>query len=149
MTKETQQQYVPDIENIENKQISENNETEKKGVKPSPVPLSLMKKVKNQIKDNNICDKSLTDIKIVCQTFVDLIIHETKIGNTISLPNHMTFKRIVRKQRKHHNPKTREEIMKPPHYVMSMDVKPALKQKYSNIPIKENKNEEHNVNTKK
>jgi nucleoid DNA-binding protein len=72
-------------------------------------------------------------IKSVCDTFVKTVIHKVEKGNNITLTNHLTFKRVLRKARKHRNPKTGAVIMKPEHYAIAVKVKPALKQQFNNI----------------
>ena len=102
-------------------------------LKLSAVPMPLVKKVKEQL--DGIQFKNLNELKTVLETFVNVIVETTKDGTSVTLPNYMTFKRVYRNERRHKNPKTKEEIIKPEHYVMSMYVKSQLKKQFEDIPI--------------
>jgi nucleoid DNA-binding protein len=78
---------------------------------------------------------SAKDIKTVCEVFVKSLVSHVKTGGTVSFTNNMTFKRVTRDNRTHKNPKTGEEVFKPTHYVMVMEVKQALKKQYGEIPV--------------
>ena len=149
------------VENVKNESVvktetkTETNtepEKTKKSVSPSSVPLPFVKKVKDYMKEYNLNEqstKTLSDIKHICQTFIDVVMNMTKEGNTVSFPNHMTFKRTLRRERTHHNPKTREEIVKSPHYVLTMEVKPNLKERFSKVDVVKSEPKTKKVATKK
>ena len=67
------------------------------------------------------------DVKEICEAFVKTLVEKVQAGDTVSFTNNMTFKRQVRSARTYKNLKTGDPIKKPSHYVMSMQVKPALK----------------------
>lgn len=112
---------------------------ESKPSSPSSVPMPIVKKVKEYLNSNekttHIGARSAAELKVVLEAFVHTIVEMTKNGTTVSLPNHMTFKRTFRNERTHRNPKTREEIVKPAHYVLSMDVKAFLKKEFAQIEV--------------
>lgn len=99
----------------------------------SPVPMPLAKKVAEAVQDEvKVTQK---DVKAICEAFVRTIVRETMAGNTVALPNFFTLKRVLRKARTHKNPQTKEEIHKPAHYVLSMDVKTNLKQQFEKLEV--------------
>lgn len=100
----------------------------------SPVPMPLVKRVADTLGDE-IGKVTLKDIKAICEAFVKTIVQETLQGSTVALPNFMTFKRVLRNQRTHKNPKTKEEIVKPAHYVLTMDVKAQLKKSFEGVEV--------------
>lgn len=100
----------------------------------SPVPMPLAVKVAKSLGDE-IPKLTQKDVKAVCEAFVRTIISETMEGNTVALPNYITFKRVLRKERTHKNPQTKEAIVKPQHYVLSMDVKAALKKQFEEVKV--------------
>lgn len=78
---------------------------------------------------------STKDVKTVCEVFVKSLVSQVKTGGAVSFTNNMTFKRVTRDDRTHKNPKTGEEVFKPAHYVMVMEVKQALKKQFEEIPV--------------
>jgi DNA-binding protein HU-beta len=102
----------------------------------SPVPMPLAAKVAKALGDEiKITQK---DVKAICEAFVKVIVADTLEGNTVALPNYITFKRVLRKERKHKNPQTKEEIVKPAHYVLCMDVKASLKKQFEEVKVDPN-----------
>lgn len=99
----------------------------------SPVPMPLAKKVSETLGDE--LKISQKDIKTVCEAFVKTIVNETTAGRTVALPNYFTFKPMLRKERTHKNPQTKEEIFKPAHWVLSMDVKANLKKVFEGVKV--------------
>lgn len=77
------------------------------------------------------------DVKEICEAFVKVLVDKVKEGTTVSFTNNMTFKRQVRSKRTYKNLKTGDPIEKPPHYVMCMQVKPALKKVFDEIKVDE------------
>lgn len=102
------------------------------------VPTELVKLVKRNVEK----EMSVKDVKEVCEAFVKTLIGEVLRGRSVSLTNNMTFKRALRGDRVHKNPKTGEEVHKKAHYVMSMDVKPALKRQFEEIEVDAGEREE-------
>lgn len=99
----------------------------------SPVPMPLAKKVSETLGDE--LKISQKDIKTVCEAFVKTVVNETMAGRTVALPNYFTFKPVLRKERTHKNPQTKEEIFKPAHWVLSMDVKANLKKVFEGVKV--------------
>jgi nucleoid DNA-binding protein len=110
----------------------------KKTLSPVPMPLaakvakSLQEDAKSRGEDFKVTQK---DVKAICECFVKTIISDTIDGNTVALPNYLTFKRVLRKERTHKNPQTKEAIVKPAHYVLCMDVKAALKKQFEEVRV--------------
>ena len=75
------------------------------------------------------------DVKELCELFVKTLVDKVKNGDTVSFTNNMTFKRQQRCARTYKNLKTGEAINKPPHYVMCMQVKPALKKAFDEVVV--------------
>ena len=115
--------------------------------KLSAVPMPLVKKVKEQL--DGIHFKNLSELKTVLETFINVIVETTKDGTSVTLPNYMTFKRVYRNERRHKNPKTKEEIVKPEHYVLSMYVKAQLKKQFEEIPVTDRPAEKQEVSAEK
>lgn len=110
----------------------------KKTLSPVPMPLaakvakSLQEDAKSRGEDFKVTQK---DVKAICECFVKTIISDTIEGNTVALPNYLTFKRVLRKERTHKNPQTKEAIVKPAHFVLCMDVKAALKKQFEEVHV--------------
>ena len=75
------------------------------------------------------------DARKVCDAFISTLIDHVKTGKSVSLKNCITFKRVLRGDRNHKNPKTGEGIFKKAHYVMTMDVKPALRREFEELVV--------------
>lgn len=103
------------------------------------VPMPLVKKVKEQLA-GEISFKNQTELKTILETFIEVIVDTVSRGDSVTLPNVMTFKRMMRKQRTHMNPKTMDAIVKPAHYVFSMYVKAKLKKQFEAIEVEEEEN---------
>ena len=67
--------------------------------------------------------------------FVRMLIADTAAGRVNSITNFVTFKREVRKARDHKNPQTLDVVHVPDHYVMKVDIKPAVKNLLKALPI--------------
>lgn len=96
------------------------------------VPTEFVKLLKDDMGDTKLSSK---DIKAVAESFVRILVSQIKSGSSVSFTNNMTFKRALRGDRTHKNPKTGEEVFKKAHYVMCMDVKPALKKVFEDIKV--------------
>lgn len=102
----------------------------------SPVPMPLAIRVSKALQESNPEIKiTQKDVKTVCEAFVKTIVTDTLDGNTVALPNYLTFKRVLRKERTHKNPQTKEAIVKPAHYVLTMDVKANLKKQFEEVKV--------------
>lgn len=77
----------------------------------------------------------IKEVKEIAETFIKTLVDKVKNGETVSFTNHMTFKRQVRGPRTYTNLKTQEPIEKAPHYVLSMQVKPALKRAFDDVEV--------------
>jgi nucleoid DNA-binding protein len=135
------------VEDVAAEESDGSTDSKKSRKVTNAVPDSLVKLVKanlpTEIQDLKLTQKS---IKAICESFVKTMITEVKNGNNITLTNHMTFKRVLRNDRTHKNPKTGEEIFKPAHYVMTMDVKPALKKHFAELEVEAAEEAEVNDN---
>jgi nucleoid DNA-binding protein len=96
------------------------------------VPRDFQKLVMNNLPGSALSAK---DVKTVCEVFVKTLVSHVKSGETVSFTNNMTFKRVARDDRTHKNPKTGDEVFKPAHYVMVMEVKQALKKQFEEVPV--------------
>ena len=133
---------------------SDDSSASKQRVVNSCVSMEFVKVVKGALPDDIKVDLTRTDLKLICETFVKTIISQVMSGEKVTLTNHMTFKRTLRKERKHVNPQKYntkntdadfEMITKPAHYILSMDVKPALKKVFEAIEIAEDEEHEEEV----
>lgn len=104
--------------------------------KLSAVPMPLVKKVKEQL-GSDISFKNMSELKTILESFIHVIVDSTMKGDSVTLPNYMTFKRVLRNERTHMNPKTKEKIVKPAHYVLSMYVKAQLKKEFEELTVTE------------
>jgi nucleoid DNA-binding protein len=112
-------------------------EGEKVEKKLSAVPMPLVKKVREQLNADQapVNFKNMNELKSVLETFVKVIVDTTSNGDNVTLPNFMTFKRVLRNERTHKNPMTKEQIIKPAHYVLSMYVKAHLKKDFEQLEV--------------
>lgn len=76
-----------------------------------------------------------TKVKIICDMFIKTVIESVKAGENVTLTNYLTFKRAKRAERVHKIPKSEETVTKPAHYVMTIDVKPALKKEFETLQV--------------
>ena len=105
------------------------------------VSLKMAKEVK-EVMGEYATDLSQDKIQKVCNALMKVIVDQVKSGKNVTLTNHMSFKRVLRKERVHRNPKTGEVITKPAHFVFKMEVKQAMKAQFEELDIKENEVEE-------
>lgn len=126
-----------EVKNVEQEQ--EGEVQQKKASALGPIPMPFVKLVSKQLQEdgNSHVTKNLQDLKTVMETMVNTIVNQCLKGETVALPNHVTFKPVLRNERTHKNPKTKEEIVKPAHYVLSMDVKARLKDRFASLPVDE------------
>ena len=101
----------------------------------SAVPCEFVTAVSAALPDELNQKLKVKDVKEICETFVKTLVDKVKKGDTVSFTNHMTFKRQQRKARTYKNLKTGESINKPPHYVICMQVKPALKKVFDEVVV--------------
>ena len=95
------------------------------------IPKTLLDQVKQE------CDLTTDQTRKVCDAFMSALVNQVKTGKSASFSNCVTFKRVLRGDRNHKNPKTGVPIFKKAHYVMSMDVKPALRKEFEDIVVTE------------
>jgi len=98
------------------------------------VPEKLVKQVKDDLVKNGT-KMTEADVKSVITLAFANIISTVEGGDSVTFTNVMTFKRSLRGARVHKNPKTGTPIEKPAHYVLTMDMKSALKKHFAEIPI--------------
>lgn len=80
------------------------------------------------------------DVKAITDLFVKTMVSMVMAGDKVTLTNHMSFKRALRKERDHKVPskikgESGKVVHKDAHYVMTMEVKPALKAKFEEIEV--------------
>lgn len=106
---------------------------------PSIVPLTLAKHVHDRTKGEADINVNVQDVKTICEKFIQEIVDKTMDGNAVSLPNYLTFKRVLRKQRHHSNPnpnaKSKDPIIRPDHYVMVVSPKNHLRNAFFGIHV--------------
>lgn len=96
------------------------------------VSRAFAKEVNKSISDLKLSDKN---VETVCRAFLSHIIDTVKTGAPVTFKNTFSFKRAHRKDRTHKNPKTQEDIFKPAHYVLVMDMKKSLRDEFEKIPV--------------
>jgi nucleoid DNA-binding protein len=101
------------------------------------VSTDFVSAVQSSLPEDLVAKLKVKEIKEVCETFVKVLVDKVKAGETVSFTNNMTFKRQVRSKRVYKNLKTGDPIEKPPHYVMSMQIKPALKRVFDEVKVVE------------
>ena len=117
---------------MDNNSYSEDSDSKVNGRSVNPVSVKLAKTVKTALGD----EFSQETVHKICNAFIKVIIDNVKSGNTVTLTNNMSFKRILRNERVHKNPKDRSKVItKPAHYVMKMEVKQALKTAFESIDV--------------
>ena len=115
--------------------------------KLSAVPMPLVKKLKDAL-GNEVSVKNMTELKTILETFIEVIVDTVAKGDSVTLPNMMTFRRVLRKTRSHMNPQVfnpknknpdmqQMKINKPAHYVFNMYVKARLKKDFEGIEVNE------------
>lgn len=114
----------------------DNDNTEKKGrVVNGCVSIQIVKQMMDKLPEDVPSNMTQKAIKAICDTFVKTVIENVKSGNNVTLTNYMTFKRALREERTHKVPKSDKVVTKPEHYVMCIDVKPALKSQFAEVEI--------------
>lgn len=111
---------------------------DKKRIVNGCVSVDLVKQMMTTLPDdvtNNINQKT---IKMICDTFVKTVVENVKNGNNVTLTNYLTFKRVLRSERVHKVPLADRTVTKPAHFVMTVDVKPALKKQFQDVVVTAN-----------
>lgn len=75
------------------------------------------------------------DVKIISEALIKVLVEGAESGESITFTNMFTFKRALRDGRTHKNPRNSVPVYKPAHYVLTMEVKPQLKQQFNSIEI--------------
>lgn len=82
------------------------------------------------------------DMKTIADLFVKTLVSQVMEGEKVTLTNHMTFKRMLRAERTHKVPVPKnkkgtepQEVTKPAHFVIAMEVKPMLKAKFEALTV--------------
>ena len=124
---------------VEESDADNEDETEGKSKKEKKgsVPVSL---IKQMMEDPNMpSGMTIKAAKAICECYMRTVFENVKKGESVTLTNWMTFKRALRAERTHYVPSKenptaeKKEIVKPAHYVMTIDVKPALKAEFEEI----------------
>ena len=110
---------------------------EKKKIGPNPVPKAMAKRVLAALKEkmSPSHDVPVDKIQDILNTYRTMTIDDVANGQVVSEPNFLTYKRKLREERVHTNPKTGEPIVKPRHYVLSVEVKANTKDRFAEIPL--------------
>lgn len=111
------------------------NSTSSKKRNASIVSKSFVGKVVDTLALISTKKHKVTDVKLVAEAFVNLLVTSTSNGESITFTNLFTFKRALRENRTHKNPRDNTPIFKPAHYVLTMEVKPQLKEHFGQIPV--------------
>jgi len=85
--------------------------------------------------NEELANVNIDVVEAVCTAFLKHIIDSCKKGESVTFKNSLTFKRVLRKDRTHSNPKTKEKIFKPQHYAMVLEMKSTLKKEFSSIEV--------------
>lgn len=125
--------YNSDDNSDDNSDHNEKGKKQKRG-ESGPVSMTLIKKMTAKYGDD-LPEMDPKQLKIICDALIKTIVTEVMDGNNVTLMNHMSFKRVKRAARTHRIPKSTEVITKPAHFVMTMDVKPALKKTFTEIDV--------------
>ena len=136
---------APKVSKVAKVQVSSDSESSgSESVKhrcSNAVSLKMAKEVKEFMGDS-ASDLSQDKIHKVCNALIKVIVDQVKSGKTVTLTNNMSFKRVLRNERVHRNPKTHESVTKPAHFVLKMEVKQALKTQFEELDINEEVEEE-------
>ena len=116
----------------------DNKEKKRKG----SVPVDLIKQMMEE-NPEVMSGVTIKTAKAICECYMKTIFEKVKNGDNVTLTNWMTFKRALRAERTHCVPSKKKDedeekeekkkIVKPAHYVMTIDVKPALKAEFEEI----------------
>jgi nucleoid DNA-binding protein len=116
----------------------------KKRASSSAVSMTMVNKMYEMFKDD-LADFNKKDVKSIADLFIKTLITEVLDGEKVTLTNNMTFKRSLRAERTHKVPAKKDkegnivtksqEVNKKAHYVMTMEVKPALKSKFQEVVV--------------
>ncbi len=137
-TESSDQEMVADSsDGVVNSDAPVNSDSEatgdkKKRIVNGCVSMEIVKQVAAAIPD---VDMSQKNIKLILDTFVKTVIENCKSGTNVTLTNYMTFKRSERQERTHKVPNSDKTVVKPKHYVLTIDVKPALKKQFEEIVV--------------
>ena len=113
------------------------SEGKSKKEKKGSVPVDL---IRQMMEDPNMpSGMTIKAAKAICECYMRTVFENVKQGESVTLTNWMTFKRALRAERTHYVPSKenpsaeKKKIVKPAHYVMTIDVKPALKAEFEEI----------------
>ena len=113
------------------------SEGKSKKEKKGSVPVDL---IRQMMEDPNMpSGMTIKAAKAICECYMRTVFENVKQGESVTLTNWMTFKRALRAERTHYGPSKenpsaeKKKIVKPAHYVMTIDVKPALKAEFEEI----------------
>lgn len=114
------------------------NPEKKQRAPPSSVPTAFIDQILKMLTaDGNIGTLTNKDVKSIAESFVKVLVDGSSSGNTVAFRNTLSFKRVLRGDRTHKNPRDGTPIFKPAHYVLTLDVMPQLKHTFCTIPVSE------------
>lgn len=102
-------------------------------------PWNLVKETQAVLKEDGIT-LSREQLKTICDTFINLAVAQVREGRSVCFRGNFTIKRVLRQKRVHRDPRPDadgEEIVKPAHYAIGIEMKPALKQSLAEREIDE------------
>jgi nucleoid DNA-binding protein len=112
---------------------ADDDDDDKQRKRSSAVPAAIVKMVKDAVSDE--LDITLKSTKLICDALFKVIIDQVEAGENVTLTNHFTFKRVYRAERTHKVISTGESMTKPEHYTMTVQVKPALKNRLFELEV--------------
>jgi len=102
----------------------------------SSIPKVMLDAVYEKLKkEGSVTVPKKDDLKHIMDVFVKTIVQQVQEGKKVTFTNYFTFKRGDRNERTHAAPKSGITVTKPAHHVMTMEVKPALKQAFADLPF--------------
>lgn len=128
---------LPLTEMLEVVSLNNTDTVEKKQrAPPSSVPTAFIDQILKMLShDGNVGNLTNKDVKSIAESFVKVLVDGSSSGNTVAFRNTLSFKRVLRGDRTHKNPRDGTPIFKPAHYVLTLDVMPQLKQTFCTIPV--------------
>ena len=99
------------------------------------VSTDFVSHVHTQLSEELAAKLKQKDVKELCEAFVKALVDDVKDGKAVSFTNNMSFRRKLRGARTYKNLKTGDPMKKEQHYVISMEVKPALKRVIETLPV--------------
>jgi nucleoid DNA-binding protein len=111
----------------------------KKRATSSAVSHAILEKMIRLYGSNELSHYKQMEVKKICDLFVKTIVTMVMNDEKVTLTNHVSFRRTLRKERDRMVPSKAKgqakTVHKASHYVMTMEMKPALKARFDELPI--------------